>query len=381
MVRRHLPGRRGPGRRQGGQPRRAGHGRAPCPPGSSSPPTRTSTPSTRPACEGSCPHGVDGLDVDDTEAPAAAARDCQVTVRGAGVPSPSATPSPALRAAERRGRPRGAGGGGGEIVRHGRGHGVHELRGMNETFTNVAGADAVVDRGRGAGRRCGARWSSPTAPPGALTTSRRSRSWQRMVDSPHRRGHRVHRRPRHRELRPPGDRGRLRPGRGGGRRPGGARQLRVGQKTGECRTSTGTKATRIVRGGDGRDQRVEVPAEDQARPALLRRPGAGDVNAWRERSSGTTARPRTSSSPSTTSASGSSSPGPSPRWRTPPPRAGRAGGHRAGVRARRGPGRGRRTCAHLALSPGGRPARPRRGAGGTDDDPRLGAHHAGRRPW
>ena len=92
----------------------------------------------------------------------------------------------------------------------------------------------------------------------------------------------------------------------------------------------GTKATRIVRGGDGRT------SGSRCRPRT--RPGPRSTtgrwrrsHAWRERSSGTTARPRTSSSPSTTSASGSSSPGPSPRWGTPPPRVGTAGGHRAGV--------------------------------------------------
>ena len=247
---------------------------------------------------------------------------------------------------------------------------------MNETFTNVAGADAVVDRVV----EC---WASLWSP--RVVAYRATRGLddepaiavvvQRMVDS-HTAGVMFTADPA------TGNRDHLviEAAYGLGEVVVGGQvepDSYVLAKDGRVlHQHLGTKATRIVRGGDGRDQRVEVPAEDQARRALDDR-ALATLDAWRERSSGTTARPRTSSSPSTTSASGSSSPGPSPRWAdTTAEGPGRAGGHRAGVRARRRPGRGRRTCAHLALSPGGRPARPRRGAGGTDDDPRLGAHHA-----
>ena len=117
------------------------------------------------------------------------------------------------------------------------------------------------------------RGSSPTAPPRALTTSRRSQSWCSAWS----------------KLPPPGS---CSPPTATGRdhlvieAAYGLGEVVVGgqvepdsyvlAKGGRVlHQHLGTKATRIVRGGDGRDQRVEVPAETD--PARARRPGAGDA--------------------------------------------------------------------------------------------------------
>ena len=95
MVRRHLPGRRGPGRRQGANLGELATAGLPVPAGFVVTADAYLHALDEAGVRRKLPARVDGLDVDDTEALAAAARECQVTVRGAGVPSPSATPSPA----------------------------------------------------------------------------------------------------------------------------------------------------------------------------------------------------------------------------------------------------------------------------------------------
>jgi pyruvate,water dikinase len=213
------------------------------------------------------PSRVDGLDVDDTEALAAAARDCQVTVRGAGVPEP-------IRHAIARAYARLSGGAACGLPVAVRSSATAEdtastsFAGMNETFTNVAGADAVVERVV----EC---WASLWSP--RVVAYRATRGLddepaiavvvQRMVDA-HTAGVMFTADPA------TGDRDHLviEAAYGLGEVVVGGQvepDSYVLAKDGRVlHQHLGTKATRIVRGGDGHDQRVEVPAEDQARHAL-----------------------------------------------------------------------------------------------------------------
>ena len=87
MVRRHLPGRRGPGRQQGANLGELATAGLPVPAGFVVTADAYFHALDEAGVRRKLPARVDGLDVDDTEALAAAARDCQVTVRGAGVPA------------------------------------------------------------------------------------------------------------------------------------------------------------------------------------------------------------------------------------------------------------------------------------------------------
>ena len=115
--------------------------------------------------------------------------------------------------------------------------------GMNETFLNMRGADAVVD----AVRRC---WSSLF---GARTIFYRAKRGfgqadmdiavvvQRQIDVAARRRH-VHDRPVQRRHRPARDRGLVRPRRGGRQRPRLARPLR--RRQGDARRSSSARSIR-----------------------------------------------------------------------------------------------------------------------------------------
>jgi pyruvate,water dikinase len=210
---------------------------------------------------------VDGLDVDDTEALAAVARDCQATVRAAGVPE-------TLHSAIARAYARLSGEAACGVPVAVRSSATAEdtastsFAGMNETFTNVAGAEEVVDRVV----EC---WASLWSP--RVVAYRATRGLddepaiavvvQRMVDA-HIAGVMFTADPA------TGDRDHLviEAAYGLGEVVVGGQvepDSYVLDKDGRVlHERIGTKATRILRGGDGHDQRVDVPAEDRARPAL-----------------------------------------------------------------------------------------------------------------
>jgi len=210
---------------------------------------------------------VGGLDVDDAEALTAAARDCQATVRGAGVPEP-------VRQGIGRAYARLSGEAAGGVPVAVRSSATAEdtastsFAGMNETFTNVSGADAVVDRVV----EC---WASLWSP--RVVAYRATRGLadepaiavvvQRMVDA-HTSGVMFTADPAtgdrdHRVIESAYGLGEVVVG--GQVEPD---SYVLGKDGRVLHDHIGTKATRIVRGADGHDQRVDVPAEDQARPAL-----------------------------------------------------------------------------------------------------------------
>jgi pyruvate,water dikinase len=213
------------------------------------------------------PGRIGGLDVDDAEALTAAARDCQATVRSGGVPEP-------VRLEIGRAYAALSGEATGGVPVAVRSSATAEdtastsFAGMNETFTNVSGADAVVDRVV----EC---WASLWSP--RVVAYRATRGLadepaiavvvQRMVDA-HTSGVMFTADPA------TGDRDHLviEAAYGLGEVVVGGQvepDSYVLDKDGRVlHEHIGTKATRIVRGADGHDQRVDVPAGDQARPAL-----------------------------------------------------------------------------------------------------------------
>jgi pyruvate,water dikinase len=210
---------------------------------------------------------VDRLNVDDAEALGAAVADCQSMVRGAGVPEPVRRVI-SCAYAKLSGE---ATSGAAVAVRSSataEDTASTSFAGMNETFTNVTGAEAVVDRVV----EC---WASLWSP--RVVAYRATRGLddepaiavvvQRMVDA-RTAGVMFTADPA------TGDREHLviEAAYGLGEVVVGGQvepDSYVVAKDGRVlHRHLGTKTTRIVRGGDGHDARVDVPTEDQARPAL-----------------------------------------------------------------------------------------------------------------
>ena len=260
---------------------------------------------------------VEGLDVDDPAALARAAADCQAAVRSAGMPTT------VRRAVLDAYRQLGGATGQDETVAV-RSSATAEdtastsFAGMNETFTNVRGPDQLVDRIVDCWASLWSPGSSPTAPPSGSTTNPPSPSSCSAWSTPTS-GVMFTADPAS------GDRARvvIEAAYGLGEVVVGGQvepDTYVVSKDGPriLEERIGTKATKIVRGTDGRDLRVPVAPGDQARCVLDERAlmALAHTAIEVERHYGA---PRTWSSRWTTTTSGSSSRGPSPPWTARPP--------------------------------------------------------------